>query len=68
MFIEPDAQPEDKETNNLAGRSIKQEGVDGSPDGTEEQRLESERPESVYEYCTRAYKAEKESARKRMRY
>ena len=68
MFIEPDAQPEDKETNNLAGRSIKQERVDGSPGGTEEQCLESERPENEYEYSTRVYKAEKESARKRMRY
>ena len=68
MFTEPDAQPEDKETDNSAGRSIKQERVDGSPDGTEEQRLESERPENEYELNTRVYKAEKELARKRMRY
>ncbi|KAI4914347.1 uncharacterized protein J4E92_009546 [Alternaria infectoria] len=66
--FQPDVQPVDKETNNLAGRSVKQERVDGSPDGTEEQRLESERPENEYELNTRAYKAEKELARKRMRY
>jgi len=68
VFTEPDAQPEDKEINNLAGRSIKQERVDGSPDRTEEQRLESERPETSFERAFRLQQAKEESARKRMRY
>ncbi|KAI4912917.1 hypothetical protein J4E90_006325 [Alternaria incomplexa] len=68
MLTEPAVQPVDKETDDSAGRSIKQEPVDGSTDRTEEQRLESERPETSFERAFRLQQAKEESARKRMRY
>ncbi|KAI4687908.1 uncharacterized protein J4E88_003501 [Alternaria novae-zelandiae] len=60
----PHAQPVDKETDNLAGRSIKQEHVDGSTDRTEEQRLESENSSG----WGSSPQAPEESSKKRMRY